>query len=179
MTFRLSFRRSAVALAVAAAAALAVAAALTTTGGDDASPLTVHADKAVDTSDDRRLVGFADNVFVGRVVAKSGQTDELSMPETQFSVEVLDTVKGSLAGTVTVNQFGGVADGQTVLLEGDALLEPGETYLLATRTRADRGWETVVASDGKVKVKGAEHGRQLKARFADAKAKEIPFKLAG
>ena len=175
MAFRFSFRRS----AVLALAGLAVAAALTVAARDDTPPLTVHADNAVDTSDDRRLVGFADNVFVGRVLARSGQTDELSMPETQFRVEVLDTLKGSLSGTVTVNQFGGVADGRTVLLEGDALLEPGETYLLATRTRTDLGWETVVAQHGKVKLRGAEHGRQVRARFAEAREKQIPFTPAG
>lgn len=177
MAIRLSARRSA---AVLALTGLAVAAALTLASGEDpAAPLTVHSDNAVDTSDDRRLVGLADNVFVGRVLAREGQTDELAMPETQFRVEVVTTIKGSLAGTVTVNQFGGTADGRTVLLEDDELLEPGQTYLLATRTRADRGWETVVAQHGKVKVRGPEHGRQLEARFADARAREIPFKPGG
>lgn len=177
MALRLSIPRSA---AVLALAGLAVAAALTLTSREDAAaPLIVHSDNAVDTSDDRRLVGFADNVFVGRVLARAGQTDELSMPETQFRVEVVDTIKGSLAGTVTVNQFGGTADGRTVLLEGDPLLEPGRTYLLATRTRADLGWQTVVAGHGRIELRGADHGRQLKARFADARAREIPFSPAG
>ena len=178
MALQHSIRRSA---AILALAGLAVAAAvLTLTSGEDAAaPLIVHSDNAVDTSDDRRLVGFADNVFVGRVLAKEGQTDELAMPETQFRVEVVTSIKGSLAGTVTVNQFGGTADGRAVLLEGDQLLEAGQTYVLATRTRADRGWETVVAQHGKVRVRGSDHGRQLEARFADAKAKEIPLTPAG
>lgn len=182
MTFRTtSIRRSAAVLAVVgltAGAALALSAGTNTPTAHTVSPVEteLHAHNAVDTSDDRRLVGFADNVFLGQVLARTGQTAELSVPETQFSVEVLDSVKGSLVGTVTVNQFGGSKDGRTVLMEGDELLQPGQTYLFATRTRSEKGWETVVATDGKIKVRDNEHRQQLRGRFAAATEREIKFK---
>lgn len=78
---------------------------------------------AFDVMDERKLVGSADNVFLGHVVRELG-TEEIPRsgpgheappqeveaprtPRTEFSVEVLRNVKGNLSGTVTVSQTGG------------------------------------------------------------------------
>lgn len=88
-----------------------------------------------DVKDKRQLVGFASHVFVGRVTRQVGTEGAptsrpgYTMPQTQFAVEVVDTIKGRLIGTVTVNQDGGERDGVLVLMENDPLLVPGQTYL--------------------------------------------------
>ncbi len=75
----------------------------------------IIADAAFDVSDERNLVGFADNVFVGRVAKKVGNRGSmrsgLGMPHTLFSVEVSENVKGKLGGAVTVAQPGGYEPG--------------------------------------------------------------------
>lgn len=160
-------------LATAGAAGLAGDPGGTNPARPVAETVALHANQAIDTSDDRRLVGFADDVFVGEVLARTGQTSELAVPETQYSVRVLEVVKGALAGTVTVNQFGGDKGGRPVRLDGDELLEPGQTYLFATRTRTDRGWHTLVANHGDVKVRGDAHREQLRRRFAAAHERQV------
>lgn len=99
---------------------------------------------AFDIDDLRRLAGFADAVFIGKVIGQQGSKALNSFPETQFRVEVLSTLKGRVDQTVTVNQFGGV-DGRTqqvILDEGDRLIEPGQTYLFVTRYLPSEDWYT-------------------------------------
>ncbi len=57
-------------------------------------PKIVHLDVATDVSDDRKLVGIAHNVFIGQVTKKVGRTWDVGYRETQFRVEVLESLKG-------------------------------------------------------------------------------------
>lgn len=148
-----------------------------------------HAHAATDLSDDRKLAGFTQDIFIGRVLGKLGQTEERGWPETQFKVRVLDTLKGSLEGDITVNQQGGIreADGSIYRREGDiTLLEPDKTYFFATRYYDVENWHTVMPGHGNLEIKeskdlsdinvlSSSHTVQLKARFADAIANEIPY----
>ncbi|OAI57502.1 hypothetical protein AYO50_01440 [Acidobacteria bacterium SCGC AG-212-P17] len=109
----------------------------------------------VDYADDRVLVGASHDVFVGKVIAQSGQRDRGLGPETQFVVRVISNIKGELQGTVTVNQEGGFKNGVLYSVGGsdifgpnnigatDYLLRPGKTYLLATRYNPAYGWYTL------------------------------------
>lgn len=148
-----------------------------------------HAHAATDLSDDRKLAGFTQNIFIGRVLGKLGQTEERGWPETQFKVRVLDTLKGQVQGDVTVNQQGGTrsADSSIYRREGDPnLLEPGKTYLFATRYYDVEDWHTVMPGYGNLEIKDSKdlsdievlsssHTVQLKTRFSDAIANEIPY----
>lgn len=129
-----------------------------------------------DFRDDRRLAGFADDVFVGTVVAQSGAAPSGRIPQTQFSVRVGQALKGDLSGTVVVNQQGGaVADERKfVSMEGDPMLVPGATYLFATRRSASFG-NTLVPVFGDLRVTGAAEQAALVARFTTAVAQQIPF----
>lgn len=134
-----------------------------------------------DVSDKRRLVGFASNVFVGRVGEQVGtegvptSKPGYTAPQTQFSVEVLDNIKGLVAGKVTVNQHGGYRDGVLVVMEGDHLLVPGQTYLFVTRLNAEHGWYTIVApAVADVQITDAAHLATVVAEFRDAHRREIP-----
>ncbi len=137
-----------------------------------------------DVKDEEKLVGFAENVFTGRVTGQVGSEDmpdpdsgDSGIPQTQFSVEPLENIKGELKGTVTVNQQGGSIkqDGKEkkVLIEGDPLLEPGKEYLFVTRYEEDKDWYTIAAQPfGDVKVEDKEKRKKAKEKFEQAKKEQ-------
>jgi hypothetical protein len=109
---------------------------------------------AADFSKDDILMGASHNVFIGRVIKETGNKTRGTSPETQFKVEIISNIKGELKGTVTVNQFGGYKNGTFVTVEDDTpmpngksagtyMLEPGATYLLATRYNEQEDWYTL------------------------------------
>ena len=129
-----------------------------------------------DFTDDRKLVGFADDVFVGRVVGERGTNIVGQTLETQFDVQVVRPIKGTLSGTVIVSQDGGVDDaGMTVIVDGDEPLAAGRTYVFASRTNPDTGWHTLVPSHGTVEVDSDTTRTRLVDRFESAEAAQVPF----
>lgn len=153
-----------------------------------ASTAQMHGAYAFEAQDKKALVGASQNVFVGRVLEKVGAegepddvsvpgVDAISSPATQFSVEVIESIKGNLDGTVTVSQHGGNGpNGQAVFLEEDPLFEPGSVYVIATNPHSRDGWQQVMAQPfGKTKAKDATHLAKLEKEFKEAKAKQIPF----
>jgi len=106
-----------------------------------------------DFSNDKVLVGASHNIFIGKVVQSLGSKDLGNGPETQYSVEVIDNIKGNLQGNVTVDQEGGYVNGILYVIGDDAslpqkddtnyLLQPGATYLLATRYNQKENWYTL------------------------------------
>lgn len=111
-----------------------------------------HGAFAYDVSDKRKLVGAAENVFIGQVqeqkttVTIPDTGPPPGVPYTRYSVEVQRNIKGDLSGTVTVSQQGGVVSyipesgpeaGQRIrelqALNGDTLLNTGKPYLFVTR----------------------------------------------
>ena len=127
-------------------------------------------------TDDRELVGIAHNVFVGKVIAQTGTTTDPYL-QTQFSVEVLENIKGNLTGTVTVNQKGGYEniEGKQYLIitKDDKLLEPDETYLFVTRV-SDFGGHLLVPVYGDLLIKDQTDRQDKMERFKRAFAQEIP-----
>jgi len=105
----------------------------------------IHAQYDANYGDDNVLVGGSNNVFVGKVINQTGSIPSHGTPYTQFSVEVIDNIKGKLEGTVIVNQIGGYKNGVLYIMSGETgdslhsgdntkyLLQPGSTYLFATR----------------------------------------------
>jgi hypothetical protein len=120
-------------------------------------------------------VGFADDVFVGRVEEKVGTTQEkpggMTAGSTRFSVEVVQNVKGRLGGVVTVSQEGSYDPGRgcAMLMEDDPLLEPGQEIMFFTRRAEGRGWHQIVSAGyGDVRIEDAQHRRELVRRFERA-----------
>lgn len=149
----------------------------------------MHIDYVVDVTDDRKLVGISDNVFIGKVIALTGNKPNTPPPEagdipgfspqTQFSVEVLENIKGNLNGTITVSQYGGyerrmIVVKQLVLATGDKLLQPDETYLFATGYNNIDGWHTLTASKyGNLPISDQTDYLNKKERFNKAFSQEI------
>lgn len=114
----------------------------------------IHASYPFDVSNRQKLVGAASNVFVGRVIALAGtqglgtSTPGYQVPQTQFQVEVLESIKGHVETTVLVNQHGGPDSrnpNHVALFEADPLLTPGETYLFTTYHNPQTGWYQIIA----------------------------------
>ena len=156
-----------------------------------------HGPWVIDASDDRELAGFADDIFFGRVMGNAGQTMVGGTPQTHYRVAVLEALKGSLSGTIAVSEQGGVwPGGAPFRMDGDPhLLEAGKSYLLATHgSSAENGGGHLVISAGggygKIELPEAagESGGgilstatagELRSRFADAIANQIPFDPSG
>ncbi|MCM3574161.1 hypothetical protein M3172_13275 [Mesobacillus subterraneus] len=142
-----------------------------------------HANFIDDFSDKRKLVGATDNVFIGKVIEQAGSKSLDGGPETQFTVEVISTVKGKLSGEVLVNQQGGYLEneeGETelLLIEDDQLLVPGETYLFATRYLESENWHTVVPAYGDIKIDSEAKKSEIMKAFKEAyKNQVIPADL--
>lgn len=136
----------------------------------------VHNDNVADFNDDRQLVGAVHNVFVGRVISQEGTKSLGSIPETQFKVEVIQNIKGELSGIIKVNQQGGYKDKQLILVEKDKLIEPGKTYLFATRYLESEDWHTLVPLYGDIPIKTKEHETEVVEKFKKAYKEEIPLK---
>ncbi len=104
----------------------------------------IHLVYPADYSNDAILMGASHNVFVGKVIAMVGNNDFVGNPATQFSVEVIENIKGDLKDTVVVNQSGGYRNGALYLMEENgALMIPGDTYLLSTRYDPEGNYYTL------------------------------------
>lgn len=131
---------------------------------------------AIDISNPREVVGFSDNVFVGKVVKQVG-TRNRDYPETQFEVEVLYNIKGEVNGTIKVNQVGGYEGDYLFLMEGDKLIEEGQTYLFATRYLAEEKWHTLIPVGGDIPINSDAEKKELIEKYTKAYKEEIPFKV--
>jgi len=129
-----------------------------------------------DISDDRKLSGIAQNVFIGEVKAQVGTKKLNAFPESQFEVEVIQNIKGSLTGTVTVNQQGGFSGNTLMLMQGDKMIEVGKTYLFATLQNTEQNWYTLIPVYGDILVENDIKKKELIDRFTRAHKEEIPMK---
>ena len=165
--------------------ALAIGVALTAIGRDEPAPnpeeriRDVHTLAVTDLTDDRKLVGVAHDVFVATVVRQRGSTTG-ELPETQFDVRVVRAVKGSLTGDVVVSQQGGIDEkGVTVVVDGDAALEVGRTYLFASLTNETTGWHTLIPGYGTLSADSGGAKATLLDRFETAELTELPYAPQG
>jgi hypothetical protein len=147
--------------------------------GEESSVAIAHADYAFDPSDDRALAAYATDVFVGRVLKQVSATGAPTsapgqeMPQTQYAVEVVETIKGDAAGVVTVNQVGGVdaQSQQPMALAGDAPLAPGSSDLFLVVHVPERGWYQIAAGGyGHLAADDPAQRETLVARFGLALA---------
>ncbi len=154
-----------------------------------------------DVGDPRRLVGFSDAVFVGRVVDQVGSSAPADdpFPRTQFRVQVLRGIKSVrrsegqvnslpseptvLPDSVVVDQYGGYerdSTGKQVLwlMNGVPLLEPGKTYLLATRYNRENDWYHLSeGEEGVIPLSDAQDLSSVVEKFERARSEQIPYDI--
>ena len=134
--------------------------------------------------DERRLAFVSTNIFIGRVVEQVGSQDipsdgGESWPRTQFRVEVLQNIKGQLDGTVIVDQDGGyyrTAEGVVlILIDGDPLLEPGQTYLFAVEpSTLNESWYAIAGEGyGDVPIRDAQQRQALVEKWHSATQNQV------
>jgi hypothetical protein len=139
---------------------------------------------ALDPRDDRSLAAYATDIYIGRVLDQTGAVGAPTsapgqeLPQSQFAVEVLHVLKGQARGVVTVNQVGGLDPqaGQTMLLEGDALLRPGASELFLVVFVPERRWYQIVAAGhGHVPADDPDQRETLIDRFTQATNEPVDF----
>jgi hypothetical protein len=139
---------------------------------------TIENSSAFDLSDTRQLVGWADNVFIGKVLVQDGNKSLDGIPETQFKVEVTDNIKGELDGTVIVNQQGGYKGKELILVDDDQLLKEGQSYLFVTKYLKEENWHTLVPVYGDILITNVDVKENLIKKFKTAYENEIPFEIS-
>jgi len=105
----------------------------------------ISASYAFDVSDPEQLAGYANDIFIGRVVGPGKSVELGGEVYTDYRVVVQERLKGRVVDTVTVRQTGGTAEGDTWVLEDQPLLRPGGEYLLVVTREPDRPQLTLVA----------------------------------
>lgn len=128
---------------------------------------------AFDVTDDRYLVGGSDNVFVGKVITQCGSKTRYGNPQTQFTVDVIDNIKGDLTGEVTVCQSGGYRNDILTIVKGDKLLEPGKSYLFASRFSKEDNWYYAAPIYGKLEISERTPLNGLMNRFEKAYEQQV------
>lgn len=128
-----------------------------------------------DLSDHRKLVGFTEHVFLGRVVANAGEWNDNSAGEDDpgpspfplFTVEMLHSIKGELPAEVTVIQH-------HVGMDNPERLQPGREYVFATNPSPNGPWQIVIPQHGSTPVNDASRERVVE-EFERAYAEQIPY----
>ncbi len=134
------------------------------------------------TVNDEKLVDFADNVFVGRVVEKVGYVPPdrgvPPLPQTEFAVEVQRNIKGSFSGTVVVVQKGGCDPryGRVVIVNDDELLRPGEEAVFSTKKQGPGGPNLIVGSNyGDIRVRTETREAEVVSSLRNTRPEAVPF----
>ncbi|MFZ5989032.1 MAG: hypothetical protein ACOYWZ_18160 [Bacillota bacterium] len=125
----------------------------------------IMTESAINVMDERELVGFSDNVFIGKVVGPEGKVKLGETPETQYKVEVLSNIKGELEGSVIVNCLGGEENGVTYTVDNNKPLKEGNTYIFVTRYNEEMNWYTAVPVHGEVLVENEEQKEKVKEKL--------------
>ncbi len=124
----------------------------------------------VDMNNNNKLVEVSDNIFIGKVLEKTGNKKYGggNAPQTQFKVQVIENIKGDLKGNVEVHQEAGYLDGYLVIEKGSKLLKPGNVYLMATS-----GGKNEFGEEVKYALIGHRKGMELIASNEKVSTKEL------
>ncbi|WP_084011515.1 hypothetical protein [Paenibacillus kribbensis] len=129
----------------------------------------LQASFVIDVNNPKAVVGYADYAFVGLVEEMTGtdykfpvtkETEDgskvLTMPYTNYSVKVLDNIKGNLKKDVSIpiQKFGGLNDDKSTyfLFENDFLPQKGKVYVF-TATAEQDGSLLVSGPNSNIEVK--------------------------
>lgn len=103
-------------------------------------PITQHIENrwAAEAYDDRYLVGFYDNFFIGTIVSTGPSSVIDDQAVTQIKIELLKNIKGELPTSISLYQAGGYKHGLLYVEDETPIMTVGDTYLLAGTPVDDR-----------------------------------------
>jgi hypothetical protein len=111
-----------------------------------------------------RVVDASERIVVGKVLDVVSGRDEQGVPSTWITLEVLSTLRGHAADTITIKQFGVVAplaDGTLFGLAGLPSYRVGEESVIFLRGESSRGFTSPAGlADGIFKI-DRTHGAPL------------------
>ena len=103
-----------------------------------------------DPTDNKQVVGAYHNIFTGKVLQKLEPSSYDAIPQSQYFVEVIENIKGSLMGKVVVSQLDGL------MFNGEGkkppTLQAGSAYFFATRENPEMGWNVLSAHPSGIKL---------------------------
>ncbi|GAA4825513.1 hypothetical protein GCM10023353_38300 [Tomitella cavernea] len=121
-----------------------------------------HSNSVIDRSNPAAVAGFATDIFFADVTESLGSTTRRGVLETQYRAQVTEVLKGSTSGTIVINQAGGIKEDVSYVEKGDALLVPGQSYMIAARYSEAENWYTAVPVSGDVPVTSPSNRAQQK-----------------
>ncbi len=131
------------------------------------SPWVIPGAAAAEGLDKPKLMDFSDEVFLGRVIDKVKNVDDI---DTVWTVEILDSIKGDLrTGRVQVQQHGYVDGNGRVHQFGDSpILRAGTDYLLLTTQQRDGSLFLLSSPQASPQADTPEQKARLKSEYSEA-----------
>lgn len=166
-------------LSVILFAAASVASCSSADTPDGAELHRMRASYVIDVGDDRKLAGWADAIFIGKVLEnKHEEYPAGEIPYTRFRVNVEAVLKGQVPDQVDVLQDGGYSrDGSELyLFQGDQRLGVGSTYLFVGKFDAKLQAYNLVSKYGDIPVTSEDLRNRLVERFRAAVRDQIPYR---
>lgn len=122
---------------------------------------------AFDPYDKPKLMDYSDEVFLGRVIEKVRNVDDI---DTIWTVEILDSIKGALrTGRVQVQQHGYIdGDGHVHEFGDSPMLRPGRDYLLLTTAQQNGGLFLLSGPRTSPRADTPERKAQLRGEYSEA-----------
>lgn len=127
------------------------------------SVVVMDAEYAFDLSDTEQLVGWADNVFVGKIQRIVNTVNDDISPVTTYEVSVVENLKGELSGTVLVSHRIGYSHLQraTFKFKNDNYMKTSESYIIICRYDKEKGTYMVVPTYGDIKLEENTRKEQI------------------
>lgn len=132
------------------------------------SVVTIEQGTAYDAEDLRTVMANTDTVFVGTVTTVTGRDEDAAW--TTFTVAVIETIAGQPTDEITIRQHGYVDRQGTVhIIENQALVEVGRTYMFATNEEPSLDVYTVAPGPWSARPTEPEGQPTLVKRYHDAR----------
>lgn len=130
-----------------------------------------------DFSDPRRIAGFVDHLVLAEVVERKKQATKPAVESnddrvrTSVAVKVIESIQGSLTGTVTITQLGGLdpATGDMIVVEDTPLMEVGKKYLIGAKTDTASGENLALPGFGVIRLDDQKQYDEARETFKRAR----------
>lgn len=125
------------------------------------------------------LTQSADAIVVGTVKKSAPAAPVDGIPFTDATVTVESWLKGTNpAATITVQQTGGALRDSVVVVEGDAIMQPGEESMLFLQKNNDGTYVALSGPTGRLPVSGTSVKKMPETSLTEAIPETLPQLIA-